>query len=107
MQRKLEDQEKQLQETRKVALLERSRQEAYEVTHDVQVDSLPFLTLPLGDQFQKQGQLLCLLRSWKSPGGMTPVLFQDVIAHSELTTDVPLFIRTTLGEVAWSLWFPT
>ena len=48
--------------------------------------------------------MLCLLRAWKTGNSTAPVLFQDLIAYSELGTEAPLFVRSTLGS-AWAKWF--
>ena len=96
-----------MKKAREAARAEQQRQKEYLKVHDINVDSLQLLSMPQGEQFAKQGQLLCLLRAWKNSQSPNPVIFQDVMANADLGADTPMFIRTTLGEAAWSTFFPT
>ena len=104
LQARLDGQALHMQQAAAAAKLRAERQEAYEVTHEIDTDALPALQAPQGEQLAKQGQMLYLLREWKKGGASAPVLFQDLIAYSELANDAPLFVRTALGS-AWSKWF--
>lgn len=104
LQKQLEDNNAHMQRVAAQARLDKERQDAYEMRHEVDTTSLPALQMPQGEQFQKQSQLLCLLRAWNTANSSTPVLFRDVITHCDLGTDAPMFIRTALGT-AWDKWF--
>ena len=71
----------------------------------VALETMPFLQVPSGDQLAKQGQLFTLLQSWEASGAATPVTFQNLMDHSKLGADAPMFMRTVLGS-AFSKWFP-
>ena len=79
---------------------------AFEATAKVTVDELPTLTAPSGSQLQHQGQLYQLLAAWAAAGAVTPFSFQDLINHTSMAADAPLFVRTALGS-KWSMWFST
>ena len=86
------------------AKLQAARQEAYEASCAVDENALPVLQRAQGEQYQKQSQMLFLLRAWNASSTTAPVLFQDVVAHSDLGADAPLFMRTAMGS-AWTRWF--
>ena len=72
----------------------------------VALDVMPILQVPTGEQLAKQGQLHILLQSWENNGATTPVSFQNLIDHSHLGVDAPMFMRTVLGS-SFNKWFPT
>ena len=104
LQLQLEQQADLMKKTSEQAKQQAARQEAYEETQIVNESKLPVLQRPQGEQYDKQSQLLFLLRAWQASGSTAPVLFQDVVAYSELGNDAPLFLRTAMGS-AWGKWF--
>ena len=102
----LERKDQVIQQRNQLAHREKQIYEAHLKEVDgVALDAMPILQVPAGEQLTKQGQLFALLQSWSDKGAETPVTFQNLVDHSELKADAPMFLRTILGS-AFRKWFP-
>ena len=101
----LEQKEAVIKQRNQLASKERQiNEEHLKEVEGITLDTMPILQVLSGDQLARQGQLFTLLRSWKSKGTDTPVMFQNVVDHSELKADAPIFLKTILG-LAFDRWF--
>ena len=104
MQNQLQQQQQQQQAAIKKAEEFRAMTLAFEKTAEATPDDLPALTVPNGTQKNQHAQLYQLLATWSHAGASTPFSFQDMITHTTMGADAPLFVRAALGS-KWSLWF--
>ena len=104
LQRQLASQQRLENENHRKAQEFRAMTLAFEATAQVTADELPTLTAPPTSQLQGHAQLYQLLTVWSTAGAATPFTFQDLIAHSMMGSDAPLFVRTALGT-KWTQWF--
>jgi multidrug efflux pump subunit AcrA (membrane-fusion protein) len=73
---------------------------------DVTVDDVPTIAVPTNkDLLAKYGQVHTLLTCWKQAGEAVPFTFSDLINHTAFGSDIPLTMRSTLGESLWPKWF--